>query len=62
MTYKFSDYSVMYREDWHNLLSLCYKLNEFFTMFIQSKHSDCSLCADEMSTNLRFKKEITEIN
>jgi len=31
-------------------------------MFIQSKHSDCSLYADEMLTNLRFKKEITEIS
>jgi len=29
-------------------------------MFIQSEHSDCSLCADEMLTNLEFKKEITE--
>ncbi len=31
-------------------------------MFIQSEHSDCSLCADEMLTNLRFKKETTEMS
>jgi len=31
-------------------------------MFIQSEYSDCSLYADEMSINLRFKKEITEIS
>jgi len=31
-------------------------------MFIQSEHSDCSLCTNEMSTNLRFKRETTEIS
>ncbi len=31
-------------------------------MFIQSEHSNYSLCADEMSANLRFKKEITEMS
>jgi len=31
-------------------------------MFIQSEHSDCSLCADEMSMNLRFKKETIKMN
>ncbi len=31
-------------------------------MLIQSEHSNYSLCADEMSANLRSKKETTEIN
>ena len=31
-------------------------------MLIQSEHSDCSSCADEMSANLRSKKETTKIN
>jgi len=31
-------------------------------MLIQSEHSDCSLCTDEMFTNSEFKKEITETN
>ncbi len=31
-------------------------------MFIQSEHSDCSLCADEMSMNLKSKKETTEMS
>jgi len=31
-------------------------------MFIQSEHSDCLLCTDEMSVNLRSKKETTEIS
>ncbi len=62
LTYKLSHYSVMYREDWHDLLSLCYKLSELFIMSIQSEHSDCSSCADEMLTNLKSKKETTEIS
>ncbi len=31
-------------------------------MLIQSEHSDCSSCADEMSANSRSKKETTEIS
>ena len=62
MTYKLSDYSAIYREDWHNLLFLCYRLSKLFMMLIQSEHSDCSLCADEMSANLRFKKETTKMS
>jgi len=31
-------------------------------MFIQSEHSDCLLCADEMSMNLKSKKETTEMS
>ncbi len=62
LIYKLSHYLVMHREDWHDLLSLCYKLNKLFIILIQSKHSDCSLCADEMLTNLRFKKETTEMS
>ncbi len=31
-------------------------------MLIQSEHLNCSLCADEMSANLKFKKEITEMS
>ncbi len=31
-------------------------------IFIQSEHSDCLLCTDEMFMNLRFKKEITKIS
>jgi len=31
-------------------------------MLIQSEHSDYLLCADEMSANLRFKKETTEMS
>ncbi len=31
-------------------------------MFIQSEHSDCSSCTDEMSANLRSKKETTEMS
>ncbi len=31
-------------------------------MFIQSEHSDCSLCTDEILMNLRSKKETTEIS
>ncbi len=52
----------MHREDWHNLLSLYYKLNKLFTMFIQFKYLNYSLCTDEMSANLRSKKETTEMS
>ncbi len=52
----------MYRKDWHDLLSLCYRLSELFIMLIQSEHSDCLLCADEMLMNLRFKKKTTEMS
>ncbi len=31
-------------------------------MFIQSEYSDCSLCADEMFTNLESKKETIKMN
>ncbi len=31
-------------------------------MLIQSEHSDCSLCADEMSANSRFKRRTTEMS
>ena len=31
-------------------------------MLIQFKHLNYSLCADEMSMNLEFKKETTEIS
>ncbi len=31
-------------------------------MLIQSEHLDCSLCADEMSANLRFKKETIKMS
>jgi len=31
-------------------------------MSIQSEHLNYSLCINEMFTNLRFKKEITEIS
>jgi len=62
LIYKLSYYLVIYRKDWHNLLSLCYKLSKLFTMFIQSEHSDCSSCTDEMLINLKFKKEITEMS
>jgi len=62
LTYKLSHYSVMHKEDWHDLLSLCYRLSELFMMLIQFKHLNYSLCADEMSMNLEFKKETTEIS
>jgi len=62
LTYKLSHYLVMYKEDWYDLLSLCYRLNKFFIIFIQFKHSNYSLCTDEMSTNLKSKKETTEMS
>jgi len=62
LIYKLSYYLIMYREDWYNLLSLYYKLSKFFTIFIQSEYSDCSLCVDEMLTNLRFKKETIKMS
>jgi len=31
-------------------------------MFTQSEHSDCSLCTDEMFTNLRSKKETIKMS
>jgi len=31
-------------------------------MFIQSKHSNCSLCINEMFMNSEFKKETIEIS
>jgi len=31
-------------------------------MLIQFKHSDCSLCADEIFANLEFKKKIIKIS
>ncbi len=31
-------------------------------MLIQSEHSDCSLCADEMLTNSESKKETIEMS
>ncbi len=52
----------MHREDWHDLLSLYHRLSKLFIMLIQSEHSDCSSCADEMFTNLRSKKETTKIS
>ena len=62
LTHKLSHYSAMYRKDWYDSLSLCHRLSELFTMLIQSEHSDCSSCADEMSANSRSKKETTEIS